>query len=88
MKYFLIVLMFFAPGTHAQVNLNFDKRFVECEDRWVAFQKGEDGTYAYGFIYIDAQAGLTLNYEGNFTIAADGTFVPKKLDSTNFKIRL
>jgi tetratricopeptide (TPR) repeat protein len=42
----------------------------------------------YGFIYIDAQAGLTLNYEGNFTISDNGIFIPKKIDSTNFKIRL
>ena len=26
----------------AQVNLKFDKLFVECEDKWVAFKMAED----------------------------------------------
>lgn len=88
MKYFLILLFFFSTSLKGQNFLNFDKRFVECEDKWVAFQKGKDSTYAYGFIYIDAQAGLTLNYEGNFTVSENGSFIPKKLDKSNVKIRL
>lgn len=73
---------------HAQTILTFDKRFVQSEDKWVAFKPDEDSAYTYGFIYIDAQAGLTLNYEGAFKILSTGTFVPKKLDSTNMKVRL
>ena len=88
MKYLFILLTLFTSTLQAQSVLKFDKRFVESEDKWVAFQKGKDSTFMYGFIYIDAQAGLTLNYEGNFTISEVGTFIPKKLDSTNFKIRL
>jgi tetratricopeptide (TPR) repeat protein len=49
---------------------------------------GKDSAYAYGFIYIDAEAGLTLNYEGDFKILSTGEFIPKKHDSTNIKIRL
>ena len=48
----------------------------------------KDSSYAYGFIYSDAQAGLTLNYEGNFKISQTGVYIPKKLDSTNMKVRL
>ena len=88
MKYLFILLTLFISTLNAQSVLKFDKRFVECEDKWVAFQKGKDSTYVYGFIYIDAQAGLTLNYEGNFTISDIGTFIPRKIDSANFKIRL
>jgi tetratricopeptide (TPR) repeat protein len=88
MKYLLFFILTGITSLHAQDVLKFDKRFVESEDRWVAFQKGKDSTYVYGFIYIDAQAGLTLNYEGNFRIADDGVFLPKKLDSVNFKMRL
>jgi len=87
MKYVLILLTFFTSTLHAQNILKFDKRFVESEDKWVAFQKGKD-TLGYGFIYIDAQAGLTLNYEGNFIISEDGTFIPKKLNNTGIKVRL
>lgn len=88
MKYFFIISTLFSLTAHGQSPLIFNKRFVESEDKWVAFQKGKDSTYVYGFIYIDAQAGLTLNYEGNFTISENGSFIPKKLDSTHFKVRL
>lgn len=88
MKYFFLLFTLFTATVQGQHILTFDKRFVESEDKWVAFQKGKDSTLMYGFIYIDAQAGLTLNYEGNFTISENGTFIPKKLDSANFKVRL
>jgi tetratricopeptide (TPR) repeat protein len=88
MKYLFIILTLTVTNLKAQTNLKFDKRFVESEDKWVAFQMDKDSSYAYGFIYIDAQAGLTLNYEGNFNITPTGVYVPKKLDSTNMKVRL
>ena len=89
MKFLLLFVgLFYCAAANAQVNLKFDKRFVECEDRWVAFQQDEDSSYAYGFIYIDAQAGLTMNYEGKFTVSREGMFVPKKLDSVGVKYRL
>ena len=88
MKYLFILFTLLSATVQGQSVLKFDKRFVESEDKWVAFQKGKDSTFVYGFIYIDGQAGLTLNYEGNFTISENGAFIPKKLDSTNFKVRL
>lgn len=88
MKYLLILIVFITTNLNAQTNLNFDKRFVESEDKWVAFQKNEDNSYPFGFIYIDSEAGLTLNYEGTFKISSTGEFIPTKLDSTNMKVRL
>lgn len=88
MRYFLILFALIAINLNAQTMLTFDKRFVECEDKWVAFQMNKDSTYSYGFIYIDSQAGLTLNYEGNFKISQSGYFAPNKIDSTSIKIRL
>jgi len=88
MKQLFILLGFFTTTVQAQDFLIFDKPYVQSEDRWVAFDKDSSNTYMYGFIYIDAQAGLTLNYEGNFTITPNGTFVPKKQDSVGFKVRL
>lgn len=88
MKYFLISILFISTILNAQTNLSFNKRYVESEDRWVAFQKNKDSSYAFGFIYIDEQAGLTFNHEGTFTIKQTGEFVPKKFDSTSVKIRL
>jgi tetratricopeptide (TPR) repeat protein len=89
MKYLLILLAIITNNLKAQTLLKFDKRFVESEDKWVAFDKGKDSIYTYGFIYIDEQAGLTLNFEGEFSITKEGVFVPKKkLDSTSVKLRL
>ncbi|APX99924.1 tetratricopeptide repeat protein [Lacinutrix venerupis] len=49
--------------------LKFDTKFYDAIDKWVAFPKKDtDSTYAYGFIYIDNQAGFTFNYETNFQI--------------------
>jgi tetratricopeptide (TPR) repeat protein len=88
MKYLLIILTLTVTNLNAQTSLIFDKRFVESEDKWVAFQMDKDSSYAYGFIYIDAQAGLTLNSEGSFKITQTGVYVPQKLGSTNMKVRL
>ena len=88
MKYILLIATLLATKLNAQTNLNFDKRFVQSEDKWVAFKPDKDSSYTYGFIYIDAQAGLTLNYEGSFKVLPTGEFVPQKLDSTNMKVRL
>jgi tetratricopeptide (TPR) repeat protein len=87
-KYLLVFLTIFTSALQAQDVLKFDKRFVESEDKWVAFNKGKDSTYMYGFIYIDAQAGLTLNYEGTFTISDSGKFIPEKIENSIMKTRL
>ncbi|MDD2987238.1 hypothetical protein [Flavobacterium sp.] len=85
MKNFLILFILFSITINAQNSLTFDKRNVECEDKWVAYQMEKDSTYTFGFIYIDAQAGLTLNYEGKFKIDKNGSF--KRLESeTNNEI--
>ncbi len=55
MKYLFFVL-FVSIQAKGQTLLNFNKRFVESEDRWVAFQIDKDSTFTYGFIYIDEQA--------------------------------
>lgn len=88
MKYLLSIAFVAFTQLHAQSLLKFDKRFVQSEDKWVAFQPNKDNSLVYGFIYIDAQAGLTLNYEGEFKITPTGEFIPEKLDSVGLKIRL
>ena len=88
MKYSFFLTFLIVTNLKAQSFLKFDKRYVQSEDKWVAFEKDKDSSYAYGFIYIDAQAGLTLNYEGTFKITPTGEFLPKKIDSMNMKVRL
>ncbi|HEV7782958.1 MAG TPA: tetratricopeptide repeat protein [Chitinophagaceae bacterium] len=88
MKYIFFLIVLVSAHANAQNTLQFNKRFVESEDRWVAFQPEKDSSYTYGFIYIDAQAGLTFNREGKFTISSAGVFVPIKLEDVNIKARL
>jgi tetratricopeptide (TPR) repeat protein len=88
MKYLIILFSLLTINVSAQIKLSFDKRFVECEDRWVAFRMNEDSTYTFGFIYIDAQAGLTLNREGNFKFNSDNSLKVERLTETNIKVRL
>ena len=82
---FLALVTFAA---RAQNDLAFTKRFVESEDKWVAYPMDKDSSYTYGFIYIDEQAGLTFNYEGHFKINAHGTYVPRRIIAANMKVRL
>jgi tetratricopeptide (TPR) repeat protein len=92
MKIFLLLFILTTSNLNAQNVLKFDKRNVQCENKWIAYQMNKDSIYSYGFIYIDYQAGLTLNYEGYFKIDKKGNF--KKIESTEkrnvgfMKIRL
>lgn len=90
MNYLTLLFLLFVTGSHAQTALKFDKRFIDCEDKWVVFRPDKDGVYSYGFVYIDEQAGLTQEVGSKFTIAKDGTYVrlPQALDSTSIKVRL
>ena len=88
MKYILLVTTLFSLKTFAQSNLTFNKRFVECEDKWVAFSMNKDSSYTFAFIYIDAQAGLTLNREGNFKFNQDNTLKVERLKEASIKVRL
>src|SRR5665213_366319 len=77
----------------AAASLSYDVHMSDCEDHWVAlYRRPEDRDYTYGFVYIDPQAGFTLQYAGHFTIDDNGTFheAPNALppDKFNLKIRL
>lgn len=87
-RYLLLLIIIVATKLNAQNELNFNKRFVESEDKWVVFPKAEDDSYSFGFIYIDSEAGLTLNYEGIFKISETGEFIPEKVENANMKVRL
>lgn len=74
MKYLFTLIILSTTSLSAQIFLKFDKRNVQCEDKWIAYQIDKDSTYTFGFIYLDSEAGLTLNYEGKFKIGNDGSF--------------
>lgn len=90
MKNLLFLLTFFyITNNFAQEKLDFTTRFVESENQWVAFKADSLGMHAFGFIYIDASAGLTLDLSGYFSINENGTFSLKKNESmSSIKYRL
>ncbi|WP_188051458.1 lipopolysaccharide assembly protein LapB [Flavobacterium sp. GP15] len=92
MKYILILFTFFSINLTAQNILKFDKKNTECEDKWISYQIDKDSTYVFGFIYIDSEAGLTLNYEGKFKIDNNGKFNRIESETKNevgfIKVRL
>jgi tetratricopeptide (TPR) repeat protein len=88
MKYLLFLLPLVWTSLKAQNSLEFKYRFTESENKWVAIRTDKDTVLNFGFIYIDASAGLTLNYEGTFTVSKDGKFIPKKMDNVGMKYRL
>lgn len=77
-KYLVIAFLLITISNYGQTELIFDKKFVQSEDKWIAFQADSTGYHNFGFIYIDSEAGLTLDYQGSFTIGKNGKFNFKK----------
>ncbi len=74
MKYISILLTLIVSNLSAQNVLKFDKRNVQCQDKWISYQMNKDSIYSFGYIYMDYQAGLTFSYEGDFKINKSGNF--------------
>jgi tetratricopeptide (TPR) repeat protein len=44
---------------------------VDCENHWVALPPTPgEGSYGYGYVYLDPEAGFTLRWGGRFTLEA------------------
>lgn len=88
----LFTILFITNISFAQKDktiLKFDKKYYEAVDKWVAFTSDKDDSeISINFIYIDQQAGFTMNYECDAVITSDGLKKEKTLDNTNLKIRL
>lgn len=88
-KIFSFLFLVVTFNLSAQSPLKFDKRYVQCEDKWVAFPADSTGVYNFGFIYIDETAGLTLEYGDTFKIDDKGKFITeKKVKINSMKYRL
>lgn len=87
MKYLFIILSLLSLNSLAQINLDFNKRPIDCMDKWVVYPANAETGYAYGFIYLDPNAGLTLHYEGNFKVDSQNQIINQKLENST-KIRL
>lgn len=83
MRHLQLLFLLFAFSLSAQNTLEFNKTYIKCVDKWMAFPMNKDSVYTYGFIYIDNSAGLTFNYEGDFKINDKGDFVNTESELTN-----
>ncbi|SEA22700.1 Tetratricopeptide repeat-containing protein [Arachidicoccus rhizosphaerae] len=74
-----------------QSSLQFNCPIISALDHWVAFPMQKDSAYPFGYIYLDIQAGVTLEYAGSFKITKSGDFalVPGSLPKdAGVKIRM
>lgn len=90
MKNLLLTIFFLSTlNCFSQDKLIFNTKFVQSEDKWVAFEADSIGSHSFGFIYVDSQAGLTLDYAGTFKIDNNGKFIIKKKElDGSMKVRL
>lgn len=50
-------------------NLEFDTKYYNAEDKWVAFPKSDkDSSHSYGIIYFDERRGFTFRFRGRFKV--------------------
>lgn len=69
--------------------LTFDKKILDCENKWVAFPEEYGGLYKYGYLYVDSQAGLTFEYNGNLKIDTAGKILAYPSENNSgIKVRL
>jgi tetratricopeptide (TPR) repeat protein len=59
----------------SSAQLTFDKKILDCENKWVVFPEEFGGLYKYGFIYVDSQTALTFEYNGNLKIDSTGKII-------------
>ncbi|WP_133248518.1 hypothetical protein [Pedobacter yonginense] len=85
MKWPLILLLLLTYGAKAQTDLKFDKKLLDCEDKWVVIPTVQDSNYVYGFVYLDNFAGLTFKSEGVFSIK-NGNYELRKAKTLKFRI--
>lgn len=83
MRYIFFFLLICSISVSAQIKLDFDKRFIECEDKWIALPMSKDSTFMYGFVYLDQTAGLTFHLEGTFKISNETFIVVNKQPIAN-----
>lgn len=98
MRYLLLLIVFYSTNLSAQTDFNFNKRLIDCEDKWVVLPMSKDSTYTYGFIYLDSFAGLTFNLEGTFKIDKENiselkkqsmvSMVKQRLSPSNVKVAI
>ena len=87
---FISLISYVSYCQSSNETIKFETKYYDAKDKWVLFPKKEtDSVYLYGFIYLDYQAGFTLNFEGTAQINKDGSFKLNQNDpSSMIKYRL
>lgn len=87
---FIFLISYVSYCQSSNETIKFETKYYDAKDKWVLFPKKEtDSVYPYGFIYLDYQAGFTLNFEGTAQINKDGSFKLNQNDpSSMIKYRL
>ncbi|WP_396172991.1 tetratricopeptide repeat protein, partial [Flavobacterium sp.] len=87
---FISLISYVSYCQSSNETIKFETKYYDAKDKWVLFPKKEtDSVYPYGFIYLDYQAGFTLNFEGTAQINKDGSFKLNQNDpSSMIKYRL
>lgn len=82
----LLFISIFAYNSYSQPKLKYNKLAIDCIDKWVVWES-KSNTYSYGFVYLDAEAGLTLEFAG--TLNYDSlSFISKNNNEQSIKVRL
>jgi tetratricopeptide (TPR) repeat protein len=88
--FYLVLAIQFSFSQSLNDKPTFNVNYFDAKDKWVIFPKKDtDSIYPFGFIYLDLQAGFTLNYEGNVVIDKNGKFKFYNKNNDGFtKVRL
>jgi tetratricopeptide (TPR) repeat protein len=68
-------------------SLKFNKRYTQCERKWIVRRPDSAGKYSFGFIYIDSQAGFTFDFKGNFIVDENNKYIVDTSISHNTSIK-
>ncbi len=82
----LLFFCIFSYNSYSQPKLEYNKLAIDCINKWVVWES-KSNTYPYGYIYLDIDAGLTLQLAG--TLNYDSlTFISKNNNDQSIKVRL
>ena len=82
-NFILIICLFINICCVAQDKLNFDSKPIDCENKWVVFPSDSNGSYSYGFVYMDDKEGLLFDFAGSLKINSNGKFLISKKEKGN-----
>ncbi|WP_418262735.1 tetratricopeptide repeat protein [Flavobacterium faecale] len=83
LRKWIFLLMLIGQAVVAQGTFEFNKKFINCEEKWVVLPISKDSSYVYGFVYIDTQAGLAIDIKGSFKMDAQDKLVSIKENTTS-----